>query len=859
MASSLGSVNPSPQIQLELVSLTQLISNIGTHGIKQLAQAGVDPYTIHSLLALGERCPASDSCIRQIVECRNKQRSQRMWLYNLVEIGTQTNFLVDELLKRRAGENVLALLASFAPMVNEHVFVQILSDLFFLNSSNTDDVPGSTQLHGLRRAVMPFLEDTLIKDKIAHYSLLFKEIRRPFLTTETENTQFSSSIPPPKFITDIINQIYDLMSRQDDGYVLLYEGWHGAGWIAAYAYDVLQLPICAVFRHEGGEKCVEISSKYKDARIVIYPDREGIAVSRSRRGKLDSWLKITAEDLQDTFEDQDQKAWLVSCDRLNFWKANLPGSDYDRFHRKASEWAETYAHAQLDAQLLLDRLQLPASCGLSYFDLEQLQPMKRRVSQILTTLGLLTMSTVGPKSTNSDLQASATVSMAGYEQGKGGPSFQGKSRRPTHIDVHKKKFLRSPYWIDYNFSNAQEACYSALQESFPILSEDEAADLRRATNIATSAMIYAVILCHTDWYRSLRRMSMDLFYVSNSMIGWTEENYSPEELLFQILGIESGINLHDNLVAKKFDALVLINSSLWNEYLYGGDGVIWHIKLGEIKFGENTPDEVFLEQRRPSKIFLPLERDYTDQLKPYDCIPKVSVRASGTMFKKSLLIQREIFLARDDSSSDALQISSLQSHKEHTRLLITDPCVHEFTSTLLDELRNIVKWAEGFLFISPKDKEGVSVFKSKDLSPTTFNISDIGQSLGARDESYPFKVFYQQVTGNEYGQWLASLLQQKSPSQQQLIMVLQHDACINCTIKRLITFIAIKEMAGEIDARKDVCAIIIAGNSGLKPQHELVSENASTWADILSEALVDFDLPDLRRLRLSPLVQRSGV
>ena len=105
-----------PNWQVDIPSLSQLVLNLESTGLKQLANSGVDIHTIDCMLKIGKVVPACAKFRSAIHDARKKQRSKQFWLYKTIELGTAINFPADVLLKTRAGENAIALVCSLVPV-----------------------------------------------------------------------------------------------------------------------------------------------------------------------------------------------------------------------------------------------------------------------------------------------------------------------------------------------------------------------------------------------------------------------------------------------------------------------------------------------------------------------------------------------------------------------------------------------------------------------------------------------------------------------------------------------------------------------------------------------------------------------
>ena len=128
-----------PQMTRDLGGLIKWIASIGAHGLKQLATSGVDTHTLSCMLMIAELTPASNEFRRTISRERQQQKNERRWYFTGVEVGGATDFLADQLLKTRAGENVVALLAAIASTLDVTSCTMILSSLFDVAGVSLDN------------------------------------------------------------------------------------------------------------------------------------------------------------------------------------------------------------------------------------------------------------------------------------------------------------------------------------------------------------------------------------------------------------------------------------------------------------------------------------------------------------------------------------------------------------------------------------------------------------------------------------------------------------------------------------------------------------------------------------------------
>jgi hypothetical protein len=106
------------------------------------------------MLALGELTPACLEFHKKLQQERDSQRNESWWIHAVVEYGAGSNFVIDELLKTRAGENVLALMTATASIL-EGNFQELLSSLFEKIHVPMHSTPSSGQLAAMQMAALP--------------------------------------------------------------------------------------------------------------------------------------------------------------------------------------------------------------------------------------------------------------------------------------------------------------------------------------------------------------------------------------------------------------------------------------------------------------------------------------------------------------------------------------------------------------------------------------------------------------------------------------------------------------------------------------------------------------------------------
>lgn len=249
------------QWQVDLPGLSSMVLNMGAAGLKKFAQAGVD---IHTLLCMGEIaevCPASLDYRKEINACRQRQRKQSIWLYKVVEIGTASNFLADELLKKRAGENVVALMSVILPILTEDDCDSFILGLFEACHIDVDKTPGLAQLQAFRDAIQPLAQKLAFKDRTWQYHMLLEQLH------DGVPPGSCTSVPGIATLVQVVLMLQRMVMEGSSKYVFTYRGLQGAAWVIAYARHVLGLAVC-VLRTE--HDTVPINGRYHDSRVFIY-------------------------------------------------------------------------------------------------------------------------------------------------------------------------------------------------------------------------------------------------------------------------------------------------------------------------------------------------------------------------------------------------------------------------------------------------------------------------------------------------------------------------------------------------------------------------------------------------------------
>ncbi|KAL8912973.1 MAG: hypothetical protein Q9172_007388 [Xanthocarpia lactea] len=297
----------APQWQVDLPGLSSLVLNMGAAGLKKFAQAGVDVHTLLCMGEIAETCPACPEYRREINLCRQQQRKQSIWLYKVVEIGTASNFIADELLKKRSGENIVALMSTVLPILSEESCEMFILKLFEACKVNGDKTPGYSQLQAFHDSILPLARKTAFKDKVYQHQILLGGLR------SSVPEKLSSAVPNVETLVQLVLLFGRLI--EDSAYLLSFHGWQGASWVIAYARHVLGLPVCVL---RTPQDPVPINGEYQNSRVRVYICDEGSRCELLLAGVIADLIVSTTQDRNPLGH------WMVDLDNVNLHDLYLP-------------------------------------------------------------------------------------------------------------------------------------------------------------------------------------------------------------------------------------------------------------------------------------------------------------------------------------------------------------------------------------------------------------------------------------------------------------------------------------------------------------------------------------------------------
>lgn len=307
--------------QADIPGLSSLILNLGAAGLKSFAQAGVDVHTVVCMGGLAVQCQASTAYRKELNQYRQEQRKQSQWVYKVVEIGAGTNFVADTLLKKRAGENVIALMSSILTVMSDTACDNVVLKLFEASATSLDCTPGLGQLRCFRETLMPLVRKSFFKERVFQYHQFVRQL----LVQEKPMSNMRSAYEGVPDVATAVEVILSLTALMQGGphIVFEYHGLSGAGWVLAYARHVLELPTCIL---ASASSSVPISGNYKTARVFVYIfESEGRKCQLLIEGRPERLFQAI-----NSIEGYGQHGWVINFDNLHLLDSVLPSSDPTR-------------------------------------------------------------------------------------------------------------------------------------------------------------------------------------------------------------------------------------------------------------------------------------------------------------------------------------------------------------------------------------------------------------------------------------------------------------------------------------------------------------------------------------------------
>lgn len=289
---------------VNIPQLADLVLRFGAEGLKRLQLSGIDIHTIGCILQLGEITPASVEYRSRLQATREMQRAKTWWINNALQYGCGVNFVVDELLKTRAGENVLALMTATSSIL-EGSDIEFLNLLYNKYDPGMQNTPSTAQLERLRSICLPLARAMDFKDRLAEI--------HGWLVTQTAGSGFAyhdSAIPTTTTLVQLVEVLKDIsVADPDHRSRLVFYGLEGAAWLILYAKNILGLAVCMVL---GNSHTVPLSGDFKTADILVFPEASDTTDVFKKIEKAVDVIVLTNDDSGHSARLSTN--WLLSCD-----------------------------------------------------------------------------------------------------------------------------------------------------------------------------------------------------------------------------------------------------------------------------------------------------------------------------------------------------------------------------------------------------------------------------------------------------------------------------------------------------------------------------------------------------------------
>lgn len=766
--------------QVDLPGLASLVLNLGASGLKRFAEAGVDFHTILCMGEIAEKCAASNEYRRELSVCRQAQRTESQWLYKLVEIGAATNFVADELLKKRAGENVVALMSAILPVMSESSCDNLLLKLFEACNTPLDKTPGFGQLRSIRKSLTPLARKTQFKDRAFQYHVLSRQL----LDTDasTVNHTAYESIPSEETAVQVILALSKLV-QEDSGLILAYHGLRGSGWVIAYARHVLGLPVCVL---RSTSKPVPISGDYQSARVLAYLfEQENKCELLSNRNVQD--LFVTK-----SLDPSSHAGWLVDVGTTNVLDSYISAADPLR--KGASVLARSMANSFIQRFEMHGETKYipwgPRLPGLVRYSAYCLPTLRKRVMGILSLLGFDPVHGL-------DLENDEWLEYIWLQEQTpiGSQRMKDNLREP----VVPPYLVAGPAWVKHGLGHTQISHNVQTREGSKDASaayQDTRLNEQGIKHCSFLARIVeaACLLSFTDWDQNLRLLSTSFL---ENPASWSEDIVR-YDLLHSILTGKSSFGIRglemtelckytmdiciggrkawtpdfseETMLAFQHHGIVFVQNAAFCQTLDLQSCFINLLPGAIITDGEEKI-RIYTDSKHPQRKANTNHKDCEVHklLKPVDSFPGISFSTRLECSGENIYLQREA-LVKD-------QIRAIPSpgiiSRALANLYVTKDCDHGYYHAIT--AKHLDKIVDNLREDKPKQKRsrGARLEVKQGLFPT--DAAEIYASTST--------LLLDAVDQNGPGQWLAY-----QPSHVPgLFTVLQRGCCTACAWKRVLS------------------------------------------------------------------------
>ena len=794
--------------QVDLPGLASLVLNLGASGLKRFAEAGVDFHTILCMGEIAEKCAASNEYRRELSVCRQAQRKESQWLYKLVEIGAATNFVADELLKKRAGENVVALMSAILPVMSESSCDNLLLKLFEACNTPLDKTPGFGQLRSIRKSLTPLARKTKFKDRVFQYHVLSRQL----LDTDASTVGHTAyeSIPSEETAVQVILALSKLM-QEDSRLILAYHGLRGSGWVIAYARHILGLPVCVL---RSTLKQVPISGDYQSARVLAYLfEQENKCELLSNRNVQD--LFVTK-----SLDPSGHAGWLIDVGTTNVLDSYISADDPLR--KGVSVLAGSMANSYIE--MLAKKISDPSfsdytlgSQELTKYPVYCLPALRKRVTRILSLLGFDLVDGL-------DLENSEWSEYIRVQK----PTHQGSQRRKrTAIEPLAPPYLvAGPAWIRSSLGHTHVTGNGQTVEGWKDPSaahQDTRLDEQGIRHISFISQIVeaACLLSFTNWDQNLRFLSTSFL---ENPASWRESHIFNEQLMGILTDLTENLSYrvqHLNIIelcrnttdmciggrkawtpdfsegkmlAFQHHGIVFVQNAAFSQTL-DLESCFVHLLPGAIFADGEEKIKIYTDSmhRKRTKSMIYEEHEVHELVAPADSFPGISFSTRLEVSGENIYLQQEA-LVKDQICAIPSPGSTFRALRD---LYVTSNCDHGYYDTIAaTEIDRIVdKWHEDRLK-DAKEQRSLGVVREEER----FKVKE---GLILADHGIPImksELWLQAVDQNGPGQWLAY----QDLGGENLFTVLQRGCCTACACRMVLAGYGPHQLlAGYIERPRD--------------------------------------------------------
>jgi hypothetical protein len=758
-------MSSSISLQLDLSGLSNSVVNWGAHGLKQYAAAGIGVHTIGALLLLTETTPACYQFRRHLMLSRDCYRKEKgIWLYKIIELGAGANFLADKMLGSRSGENSISLLASLIPFFDEQGFQVVLTEIFRKFDKSGENTPGLGQISQVRSSLQPFVNRLGFQEHVLNYNSILQRLSKLSIIEHNPN----NSVVRPECMPDLLEILCKLAQlpreTSEPRSILLYTGLDGAAWLIAYVKDVLDLGIGV--KVKGGE-WHPIHGTEENARVMIDLDSPGRSFG--------FYVGSTLEELLHRPEYPSSigaSPWTIDCSKVNFVDHHFPalkGVAGKKMIRCLSHVAALETIQTLRTLINYDYY--------TRFPTEGLQLISNISGLAVQKQSLIILQKLGFE----------PESLTSYCARLQSPEYMRIILSGTAINFHSER----PVQI-----LAEESIFHSAMKAF--LLEYKVYDFDEPINalqIITKAVALAVVLAFTNWGSAVSNISQMFFgnaaldqddfqHTALRLGGISRAHPDMEMMPTWIIRTITGRSIHEiknveswqsESLAREVDGILFLKPLAFSRRI-NLDGCIMRLRPGHIKMHDEIATQIREE---------PWKGTTGSRLQDLASIP--------AMF------------CPFDAFSNRLNISGQCRNAKNTIWARTDVMLdnaeHTAGETRTVRIRDMV-WFENNFFVSAPCPH---LYKTK-LSKSGLDwreglkvhASEIGESDVEVDRQNPkYKVFYQQVSQNPLGQWVALAYQgsvfeetpggpyyRAEPTLGRTPCILQRETCLDCVIRQ---------------------------------------------------------------------------